>query len=98
MNNTGVTGRILQYCVFDPRDSAYAVNLTYDDTHIYIHIQGCPQKKKEVEWCFYNIFKINKTTRWEVVKNSASPKRPFFFFLDFVSFFPFLYLPSPNHD
>ena len=40
------------------------------------HMQGCPQKKK-VEWCFY---KINKTTRWEVVKNSASPKRPFFFF------------------
>ena len=37
----------------------------------------CPQKKK-VEWCFYKIYKINKTTRWEVVKNSASPKRPFF--------------------
>ena len=56
-------------------------------------LQGCPQKKK-VEWYFYNkIYKINKTTRWEVVKNSASPKRPFFFFffLDFVSFFPFLY-------
>ena len=30
---------------------------------------------------------ITKTTRWEVVKNSASPKRPFF--CDFVSFFPF---------
>ena len=26
-----------------------------------------------------HIYKINKTTRWEVVKNSASPKRPFFF-------------------
>ena len=26
----------------------------------------------------YNI--ITKTTRWEVVKNRASPKRPFFFF------------------
>ena len=25
-----------------------------------------------------HIYKINKTTRWEVVKNSASPKRPFF--------------------
>ena len=40
--------------------------------------QGCPQKKK-VEWYFYKIYKINKTTRWEVVKNSASPKRLFFF-------------------
>ena len=26
-----------------------------------------------------HIYKINKTTRWEVVKNSASPKRLFFF-------------------
>ena len=33
---------------------------------------------------------ITKTSRWEVVKNSASPKRPFFFFfLDFLPFFPF---------
>ena len=61
-------------------------------------LQGCPQKKK-VEWYFYKIYKINKTTRWEVVKNSASPKRPFFFFLDFVSIFPiFIPFPSPNHD
>ena len=24
--------------MFDPRDSAYAVNLTYDNTHIYTYI------------------------------------------------------------
>ena len=31
-----------------------------------------------------HIYKINKTTRWEVVKNSASPKRPFFFRLHVI--------------
>ena len=37
-----------------------------------------------------HISKITKTTKWEVVKNCASPKRPFFFFFgDFVSFSPF---------
>ena len=36
----------------------------------------------------FRIYKT-KTTRWEVVKISASPKRPFFFFLDLMSFFPF---------
>ena len=34
----------------------------------------------------YNI--ITKTTGWEVVKNSASPKRPFFFFFGFRVIFP----------
>ena len=34
------------------------------------------------------------TTRWEVVKNSASPKRPFFFFLShFFRAFPHFQLP-----
>ena len=47
--------------------------------------QGCPQKKK-VEWCFYKIYQINKTTRWEVVKNSASPN------LDFCVVFP-IFIP-----
>ena len=43
MNNRGVTGRIyrpiltLSMRVFDPRDSAYTVNLKYDrHMHIYI--------------------------------------------------------------
>ena len=30
----------------------------------------------------YNI--ITQTTKWEVVKNRASPKRPFFLFLFFI--------------
>ena len=38
MNNTGVSGRILPPntdFVFDPRDSSYAVNLTFD-RHMHI--------------------------------------------------------------
>ena len=31
-------------------------------------------------------------TKWEVVKTSASPKRPFFFFLDFVSCISFFFI------
>ena len=44
MNNTGVTGltakkKTLSMRVFGPRNSAYAVNLTYETyRHIYIHI------------------------------------------------------------
>ena len=52
---------------------------------------------KIMDACCYNI--ITKTTRWEVVKNSASQKRPFFFFGDFVSFFPFsehFHISSPS--
>ena len=41
---------------------------------------------------------LTKTTRWEVVKNSASPKRPFFFNFFFISchFSHFQSFSSPN--
>ena len=43
---------------------------------------------------------ITKTSRWEVVKHSASPNRPFFFFFFWTlcHFSHFASIFSPNHN
>ena len=67
------------------RPSELIVVLSLKFLYICILYSAGLSPEKKVEWCF--IYKIHKTTRWEVVKNSASPKRPFFFFCAFSSIF-----------